>query len=991
MKTKNFTRFIFLLAVCIQVQITAGKAQTPWSGKYGNEWLEGKYGQSWLRIGVSKNGIYKVALPAAFQNKPNLLHLYHRGVEVALVSATNTEIEFYGVLNDGASDALLYRLPTSRKNTNFSIYSDESAYFLTFDSTPRTATVQVSLVPDQTVTPQQFHYATYFKEFTIENSHMTTYPSRPATLNSYFEEGKAGTGTRIANNSADIKTSNPKPVIFSNSYVAEPFIYQLNSRFGSAAPKVNVRLKGRGFLFSATSNVGIYAGKDNTPASLRLTGSTTVTGFLDQDYNFELQETDIENGQGTLGFKSTGGASDGFSVSYYSVTYEQKIDMQGANSYEFNFPAFNSNTRFTILNTPAGNLRFLDITDADHPRIINGNASDLMVSRNGGVMKLLASNESTTVTPSSVTFQQINPADFDYLIVTNETLSSGAQTYADYRKNESPGKKYKPIVKKITDVYNQFNYGEPSAVAIRRFVDFMISDENKDKYLLLLGKSITYYERSTREIPDEVPTVGFPASDLLLVDGLGGTPDDVPSIPYGRISAITNQQLIDYLNKVKTYESQTDVSWRKNVLHLSGGKGNLQVQEFAKNLSDIASASNLTNAPYYGKVIAMPKALDLATNAIQEISIAPYVNGTIDPSVTGIGMVTYFGHGGVDVTDLNFGYATDPAKGYANTNKYPILFYNGCGVNNVFSNRFKLFSEAPGSPSFRRPMSLDWLLAADKGAIAVFGNDWDAYATTSNEYLDKLYLEIFPKSDLERRSIGGIIQDVALKTKLEKGYSYDPITNGRVASYYDYDRANIHQIILQGDPALRILVTEGPLPVGLISFNATLAGESKVDVTWKTTWEKNNSHFIVERSYNAKNFEEIGFAEGKGDSNTESTYLFSDTSPLAGTSYYRLKQIDFKGDKASDQKVEYSQIVSVNRPGTSMLVISPNPATDLVEIVLDAPVKIKNWDILNQQGKVFKRAGTGNKVNLANFPAGEYIIKILTENEDIYFKKIVKM
>lgn len=85
---------------------------------------------------MSKAGLYKVTLPDAFKNKPNFLHLYHRGEEVTLVSASNTEVEFYGVTNDGASDALLYRLPTTRKNPYFSIYSDQSTYFLTFDSTP---------------------------------------------------------------------------------------------------------------------------------------------------------------------------------------------------------------------------------------------------------------------------------------------------------------------------------------------------------------------------------------------------------------------------------------------------------------------------------------------------------------------------------------------------------------------------------------------------------------------------------------------------------------------------------------------------------------------------------------------------------------------------------------------------------------------------------------------------------------------------------------
>ncbi|MCE7058568.1 C25 family cysteine peptidase [Dyadobacter sp. CY343] len=990
MNTKNFTNFFFLLSFGLTLFGVQLHAQTPWSGKYGNEWLAGKYGQSWLRIGVSKSGLYKVALPANFQNKPGKLHLYRRGVEVALVSASNTEIEFYGIPNDGASDALLYRMPTSRKNMNFSIYSDESSYFLTFDNTDRTPAAVEALTPDDAIAKQESHKFTFYKEFVIENSHMTSYPTRPTTLNSYFEEGKAGTGTRLGNN-RPLATVNPKPAVFTSNYVAEPFAYEVKARHGSAAPKLNVRLKGRGYLFSANSTVQVWAGKD--AASTELRGSTTVTGFLDKDLNVDLLDKDIENGKGILGFMSTGGATDGFSVSYYSVTYNQKIDMQTLGSYEFNFPASASNTRFTILNPPAGTLRFLDITNPDQPRVITGNAANMMISRNGNALTLFVTKDVTTVPATSVTFPAISPASSDYLIITNELLATPAAEYAEYRKDDSPGKKYKPLVIKIKDVYNQFNYGEPSPVAIRRFVDFMVSDNNKDKYLLLLGKSITFYERTVREIPEEIPTIGFPGSDLLLVDGLGGAPDDVPVIPYGRIAAVTEQQVRDYLEKVKTYESQSEnLGWRKNILHVNGGKGEDQISEFQENLSFIATSAKIASAPFAGKVYPKVKDKTLAANAIQSITLAPEVNGTA-PGISGVGMITYFGHGGVDQTDLDFGYAMDDAKNYNNTGKYPVLFYNGCGVNNLFNNRFNLFSQPLTSPSFRRPMSLDWLLAPNKGAIVVFGNDWDAYASTSNEYLDRLYLEIFPKSDVDRKTIGGIIQEVALKTKLEMGYSYSDAVNGRTASYYDFDRANVHQIILQGDPALRILITSGALPVELASFDAKLVEPKRVELKWRTVSETNNSHFALERSYNGKNFTEIGMVEGKGTIDEVSDYHFFDTNPLPGTSYYRLKQVDkvsVKDGATIEGKATYSQIVSVTRENTSLLVLSPNPTRDFINIDLDAPVNIAHWDVLDQNGRVYKRNGKGTRVDLSNLTSGEYIIKIQTENNDVYFRKIVK-
>ncbi len=716
--------------------------------------------------------------------------------------------------------------------------------------------------------------------------------------------------------------------------------------------------------------------------------STSVSNFAATNFSFNLADGDF-NPNGTVGFKSTV-KDNNYSISYISLTYQQQIDMQNLNSYEFTFPATTSGStsRFTILN-PAASAQFYDISNVDKPRIINESASDLMITRDNNDLKILATNQVINVAGEKITatnFQSIDPTQFNYLIITNPTLASSAATYATYRATGSPGVKYKPLVKQIRDIYDQFNYGEPSPVAIRRFVDYMISDGNQSKFLFLIGKSITRPDKVVKEMPDEVPTVGFPGSDVLLVDGLGSSKEDVPAIPVGRISAISNQQVQDYLAKLITYEAQTDVSWRKNVIHISGGKTDDEISEFSGYLSGIASL--VTNPTFTGKVITKVKTI-VSETAIEQITIAPELNGTTVPGVTGAGMVTYFGHGSVFRTDLNAGYASDAAKGYANVNKYPIMFYNGCGVGNIFGDN----SAETVNASSSRPISLDWLLAANKGAVAVFGNDWDAYASPSNEFLDRLYPLIFSKNDKQRGTLGEILQQVALDTKNAKNYSYTTALNSGPNSYYDVDRANIHQMLLQGDPALVILRTQSPLPVDLVSFQAKVSAPNKVDVSWKTASETNNGHFEVERSYNAKKFESIGQVEGKGSTTVESSYLFYDNNPLPGISYYRLKQVDRPSTtdgKIVDGAVTYSQIVTIKRDETDFLVISPNPVVDFVEIKLNASTQVKSWNLINIQGKVVKKNRTDLKADFSNIVPGEYILEILSVDGDVFRRKIVK-
>jgi len=989
MKLKRFTSIFGMLLLVFGPGISDVFSQK-WSGVNGNEWLTSKYGQPWVRIGVSTKGIFKVNvsdLPTAFQTADkNKLELWHRGTQVSLIKADAIEIVFYGVPNDGALDSLLYRPASTRKNPYYSIFSDESSYFLTINPTVNGNRAVVPTPVSNSPVAVTSHLRSEARIYKNEYSHSTLSAYRPPSFNSYYDDGKQRTGTSLMGSflGTNIQTSNPVSSLNPGTYVPEPFSFQVKYPVGPGTRRISVHLKGR----LDASIAEIYVGK--TAATLRSVGTVNITGMNDYDYIFDLMPDDIDaDGNGTLGFKTTqvGYAGSGYSVSYFTLTYAQALNMQNLNTYEFDLQGVPAGQQSSVAITGApANVKVYDITNADVPRLLTSSPASFLIDRNGQKLKLLATNVITTVPTANITtttFTQIIPASYDYLIVCSNTLTSSANAYATYRQTTSPGKKFNPIVINIRDIYNQFNYGEPSPVAIRRFVDFMISDgEKANKYLLLVGRSNNFVERMTREIPDEVPTIGFPGSDLLLTDGLAGSPDDVPAIPVGRIAAISNQQVLDYLAKIQKYEAQTNIAWRKNVIHISGGKSYGEIDQFAGYLNGIAG--EVTNSPFSGTVTAKPKTI--ASSGVIEMNYASELNGT------GVGMVSYFGHGNVDRTDYNAGYVSDPAKGYNNPDNYPVLFYNGCGVNNVFSGRNGLFGTSPSTSV--RPVSLDWLLAPNKGAIIVFGNSWETYRATSNDYLDRLYPIIFGKSDHDRGTIGRILQDVASQTKLVKGYSYDSAQNGGTAFYFDADRANVHQILLQGDPALHILVNQAPLDS--INFSARIVADD-VELAWETASEKKSSQFIVERSYNGRNFEQIKSdgikVESKDNSNLRTAYILTDREPFAGVNYYRLRQIDSESvyESVARKSIErISPIVSVEFEKTPVMSVYPNPARAYFEITLRVPAQINKWKLIDTQGRVVKDNGTGNRVDLTNFSAGEYIVEVVTVNGDKFVKKVIK-
>lgn len=112
------------------------------------------------------------------------------------------------------------------------------------------------------------------------------------------------------------------------------------------------------------------------------------------------------------------------------------------------------------------------------------------------------------------------------------------------------------------------------------------------------------------------------------------------------------------------------------------------------------------------------------------------------------------------------------------------------------------------------------------------------------------------------------------------------------------------------------------LPVELLNFSAVL-NKGKVDLNWSTRTEVNNRYFTIERSADGINFSNYLTQNTKapgGNSTVKLDYLKTDESPLAGTSYYRLKQTDNNG------KNKTFNIVSVSALQNGVtFIVRPNP------------------------------------------------------------------
>lgn len=166
------------------------------------------------------------------------------------------------------------------------------------------------------------------------------------------------------------------------------------------------------------------------------------------------------------------------------------------------------------------------------------------------------------------------------------------------------------------------------------------------------------------------------------------------------------------------------------------------------------------------------------------------------------------------------------------------------------------------------------------------------------------------------------------------------------------------------------------LPVGLINFEATAVNNEYVRTEWQTTGELNNSHFIVQRSQNAMNWEEVGVVQGKGSTDNFNSYYLNDYMPYLGVSYYRLIQVDFNGDRT-----EYDpKAVNFTKGVEGELKAYPNPTKNVVVLTGWSGVKedLKITNSLGQQVidyRLITQYDGSVVVDLSQLAAGVYLIK----------------
>lgn len=737
--------------------------------QYGHEWINPA--QTYYKMEVGENAIYRLdyatlsasGLPISSINPKNI-QIYRDGIEQYIYVSGQSDnsfdaadyIEFHGRYNDGTHETDMYLIASQQPQTYTSLFTDTANYFITWT----TSTPGKRLTEYNNTTYTGKIADPWFWYHSVVTDKRDMYDGHPYFSPGFYSELTQGEGILSQYARGLQRPTFLVPTLFYNSTGPAPLASF--GAYGKSSPEEVTN----GF----NNRIQTYIGNDLIFEKYFFGYDRIEPGFNLPKIN--LLSTHIGSATTDVRMESTYTGLGRIAFSYVKIEYPRNLNLDGLDYFEINYEGVND--YFSFGNYTAGPTYIYDLTNN---RRIPGNqvGADLKFNTTAtGPKKLVIAS---TLTQKSISTNNIKLVDFsrlvdatatnyDYIIITHPTLAASAAEYKTYRESTKGGG-HNVLIVYSTDLYNEHFFGLHHPKAIRNFCKYMYDVQSTPvKNLLILGKGQTYtnmrFDYQRREFSDLVPTWGTPPSDYFFVTDY--VKDDIsPAIPIGRVPARTDEDVRNYLYKLKLHEEYTHDS--KKILYLTGGTGEDQqrlLRDRQRNYYREAEKEQFGADSIFINKLDASEVDNSLTDKIQDI---------IDEGVNAVG---YFGHGASQVLEIDVG---KPAL-LNNEGKYPLFIFNGCALGNSFED-----------------ISLpeEFLFEPKKGGIA-----W--IASSSFGFIDPLYSWTRPfYKNLYNTEYGKTLGEIIQKTTREYQRPSD-----------DFNRSQCRQMMYHGDPAIRLYAPENP-------------------------------------------------------------------------------------------------------------------------------------------------------------------------------------
>jgi hypothetical protein len=710
-------------------------SKSPQMTNTGNSMLDNQFDRR-LKFVVDQEGIYKVSGQDFIDGgisiqdiNPQTFRLTNKGNDIAIFIFGNQDLAFdpsdyIEFLGEPNQKTFLEQYPDMYSDP----FSDENVYWISWGGSPGIRMVEESgaIV---TTNPTQFNPSQFYPH----TVHFET--------NLSFERFGFGNTQKLSHTRDLWYFDFGIQAISKKTYPVE-LIYPDSSSFNPVTVKM------------------VFAGKSQTQHSMmswlnqRLVGQTEGEWFgqniftLNNSLNSTIRTIDLRHGINNLEIQmpsfAAGGKSDFIAFNWADITYDRQYKAH-QNLIEFTKPSVSviyypnvTLFQFEILNFTRPDI---EIYKKGISKIVNynldvqegGSSTRYKITFQDNIytddVQYIALASDAKLKPKRIEkdepYDEVNPTilltdpsnSADYIIITHQRFYERGKELLELRRQDG----LNAVMIKVQDIYDEFNDGIKSPIAIKEFIEYAFYNWDRNhrlKYVVFLGDANFNYKLIGTQNDDFVPTFFYQTIEFGAVAtdfpySLVAGEDLLPDIFVGRIPVTTNGEVTNVIAKIREYQENPDPgSWLNQSLFISGND---------------ASTSEFINLPYIPKKPAFrtqnQRVIDMLVdkrysafklNTIKDDSLQfdPNFGGTtdlIDYFDNGVHFVNFFGHGGggiwADVQLLNL----QDIDRLNNKGKYPFVTSMTC-FTGAFDN--------PGNPGLAQKL----LLTPDKGAIGILAS-----------------------------------------------------------------------------------------------------------------------------------------------------------------------------------------------------------------------------------------------------------------------------